>query len=136
MKSITHEGGFIQTTIPPGAYEIESLNKEIKKIIIDEGQFTEVNYTFKIQQIFSTLGSIKEFSQQGPKLSFMSDDSIRDLSGFPAITLFEGYNLSPNRVDILSFDDIFIHTNIAQRMIFKCKRSGIIHNFTMDLNPG
>ena len=28
-KSITDEDGFIQITIPPGAYEIESLNKEI-----------------------------------------------------------------------------------------------------------
>ena len=66
----------------------------------------------------------------------MFDDSIRDLLGFHAITLYEAYNLSPIRVDILSFDNIFIHTNIAQGMIFKSKRSGIIHNFTMDVNPG
>ena len=28
-KSITDEDGFIQITIPPGAYEIATLNKEI-----------------------------------------------------------------------------------------------------------
>ena len=43
MKSIIDEDGFIQITIPPSAHEIESLNKEIKRIIIDEGHFTEVN---------------------------------------------------------------------------------------------
>ena len=36
----------------------------------------------------------------------------------------------------LSFDNIFLECNIAQGMIFRCKRSGIIHNFTMDVDPG
>ena len=40
MKSITGEDNFIQITIPPGAYEIESLNNEIKRIIIDEEHYT------------------------------------------------------------------------------------------------
>ena len=38
MKSISDDDGYIQITIPPGAYEIESLKNEIKRIIIDEGQ--------------------------------------------------------------------------------------------------
>ena len=62
MKSNTDEDGFIRMTTPPGAYEIESLNKEIKRIFIDEGHFTEVNYPFEIKSNFSTLGSIIEIS--------------------------------------------------------------------------
>ena len=31
---------------------------------------------------------------------------------------------------------MFLETDIAQGMIFKGKRSGIIHNFTMDVDPG
>ena len=38
IKSITDEDGFIQITIPPGAHEIEALNKEIKRIVIGEDQ--------------------------------------------------------------------------------------------------
>ena len=34
-KSITDEYGYIQIFIPPGAYEIKSLNNETKRIIID-----------------------------------------------------------------------------------------------------
>ena len=136
MKSITDEDGFIQITISLGAYEIESLNKEIKRIIIDEGHFTEVKYPFKIKPNFSTLGPIIEVSPQGPIIGFMFDDSIRDLLGFHAITLYEQYKLSPNRVDILTIDNIFIHTNLAQGMIFKSKRFGTFHTFTMDVNPG
>ena len=35
-KSITDEDSYIQLSIPPGAYEIESLNDRIKRIIIVE----------------------------------------------------------------------------------------------------
>ena len=51
-------------------------------------------------------------------------------------TIYEEYNLSPNRVDILSFDRIFLECDIAQGMTFKDKRSGTIHKFTMDVDPG
>ena len=135
-KTITNEDGFIKITIPPGAYEIESLNNEIKRIIIDEEHYTEANYPFTIKPNFSTLGSIIEISPQGPIISFMFDDSIKDLLGFNARTLYEEYTPSDNPVDILSFDNIFLECNIAQGMIFKGKRSGIIHNFTMDVHPG
>ena len=79
MKSITNEDGFVQTTIPPGAYEIEALDEELMRIIIGEDHFTEGNYPFKIKPKFSTLGSVIETSPQGTIISFMFDDSIRDL---------------------------------------------------------
>ena len=63
-------------------------------------------------------------------------DSIRGILGFNKSTIFEDKNLSANRVDILSFDNIFCECNIAQGMIFKGKRSGIIQIFTMDIDPG
>ena len=68
LKSIIDEDGYIQITIPPGAYEIESLNNEIKRIFIEEEHYTESNYPFTIKPNFSTLGSIIEISAQGPQL--------------------------------------------------------------------
>ena len=136
IKSISDEDGFVQITISPGAYELENLNNEIKRIIIDEEHYTEANYPFKIKPNFSTLGSIIEISTQGPVITFVPDDSIRDFLGFNKTTIFEEFNLSPNPVDILSFDNIFLESKIARSMIFKGKRSGIIHNFTMDVDPG
>ena len=112
------------------------MNDEIRRIIIDEGYFTTTNYPFLIKPNFSTLGSIIEISNEESAISFSPDDSIRDLLGFDKTTIYEKYNLSPNPVDIISFDNIFIETNIAQGMIFKQKRTGIIHNFTMTVNPG
>ena len=135
-KTVTDEDGFVQFTMPPGPYEIESLNDENKRIIIDEGHFTRANYPFTINPNFSTLGSIIEISPQGPMISFMFDDSIRDLLGFNARTPYEEYTLSNNPVVILSFDNFFLECEIARGMIFESKRTGIFQNFTRDVNPG
>ena len=135
-KTITNEDGFVQITIPPGAYEIEAVDQELKRIIISEEHYTQANYPFKIKPIFSTLGSIIEISPERPIISFMFDDTIRDLLGFNARTLYEEYNLSPDPVDIISFKNIFIETDITKGMIFQGRRTGIIMNFTMFVSPG
>ena len=135
-KTITDEDGFVQNTIPPRSYETETLNDEIKRIIIDEEHYTEANYLFKIKPNFSTLGSIIKISPQGPIKSFMFDDCKKDHLGFHAITLYEEYNLSTNPVDILSFDDIFLECDFAQGLISKGRKSNIVHNWTMIVDPG
>ena len=126
---------FIQITIAEGAHKIESLNIEIKRIIIDKEHYTEANYPFTTKPNFSTLGSTVQISPQGPIIGFVFDDSIGNLLGFNETILWEEYNLSPNPVDLLSFDIIFVECDIAQGMIFKGKRSGIIHNFTIVVDP-
>ena len=113
VKSITIKDGFIQIIIPPGAYEIENLNKEIKRNNIEGGYFTEADCPFTIKPNFSTLGSVIEVSSQEPVFTFVPDVSIRELLGFNASTIFKEYNLSPNPVDNLSFDIIFLETDIA-----------------------
>ena len=37
---------------------------------------------------------------------------------------------------MISFDNFFPECDISQGLIFKGKRSGIIHNFTMVVDPG
>ena len=66
----------------------------------------------------------------------MFDDSIRDFLRFNARTLQEECNLSTNPVDILSFDNISLESDIAQGKIYRGKRSVIIHKFTMDVDSG
>ena len=95
-----------------------------------------MNYPFKIKANFSTLGSIIEISTKGTIISFTPGDSVGNLLGFDETSIYEKYNLSHKHVDIISFDNIFIETNIAKGMIFRGRRGGIIFNFTMDVNPG
>ena len=87
-NSYSDEDGFIQITISPRAYELENLNNEIKRIIIEEEHYTEANYPFTIKPSFSTLGSIIEISTQGPVITFVPDDIIRDLLGFNKTSIF------------------------------------------------
>ena len=134
-KSISDDDDFIQITLPPGAYEIETLNKGLKRNI-DKEYFTEEIYPLKIKPNFSTLGFMIKTSEEGPLISFLLDDSIRNLSGFNASTIYGEYNSSPNTVDISSFDNILLGCDIAQGMIYEGRRSGTIHNWTMTLDPG
>ena len=135
-KTITNEEDLIPIRVSAGAYEIESLNKEIRSVIIDEGHFTGMVYPFKIKPNFSTLGSIIEISPQGPIISFASGDSMRNLLGFDETILYKEYNSSHNPVDIIPFDNIFHETDIAKGMISTGKRSGIIVNFRLSVSPG
>ena len=130
------EEDFIQIRIPDRAYEIESLNDEIRRILIHKEYYTEENYPFTIKPNFSTLGSIIESQPQGAVIGFVFGDSIVNLQGFDETLLYKKYNLSHDPVDNLSIDNIFLETDIAPGMIFKGKRSGIIHNFTLDVDPG
>ena len=135
FKSVS-EDDHIQISVRPGVYEIESSNKELKRINITEEHYTQANYPFKIKPDFNTLGSIIEISPQGPVISFAPNDSIGELLGFNKITIYEEYNISPNPVDIISFDNIFIDCDIARGRIYRSKQSNIIHNWTMTVNPG
>ena len=134
----TNTGGdvFFQNTITPGAYEMESLNNDFRRIIICEERFTESDYPFQTKRKFSTLGSIIEISPQGPIISFVFDDSIRNFLGFHETIFYNEYNLSPNPVDILLFDNFFLDCDIAKRVIYKQKRGGKLQIWTMALNPG
>ena len=81
-KTITGGDDSFQNNIPPGAYEVKSINSEIKRIIIGEEHYTESDYSFQIKPSFSTLGSRIEISPQGPIIGFVFYDSIRKLLGF------------------------------------------------------
>ena len=112
------------------------LNKENRKIIIEEEHYTLLDYALTIKPTFSALGSIIEISTQGPVITFVHDDSTRDVLGFRKTTIYEKYNQSRNPVDFLSFVNFFLECAIAQGMIFKGRRRGKIHKFTMDVDPG
>ena len=69
-------------------------------------------------------------------IGFVFEDSVGNLLGFDETVFYKEYNPSPNPVDFLSFDNLFIETDVARGAIFEGKRTGIIHNFTMTVSPG
>ena len=111
------------------------MKNEIKRNFIDHQHYSEKEYPFTIKPNFSTVGSNIEKSPQGPIISFVFDKSIRILLGFHETILYKEYLLSPNLVDIVSFDNIFLECDNAQGTILKGKRSGIIQSWTLTTVP-
>ena len=76
-------------TNPLAAYELESLNEELKMINMEEGYYTAEDYPFIFKAKFSILGSIIEISIQGPVIGLVHDAGIRDLLGFDSVVIYE-----------------------------------------------
>ena len=72
---------------------------------------------------------------EGWQISFVQDDSLRDLFGPEPVVIHQEYDSFYNPVDI-SFDNFFVETDIVPSMIFKGRRSAVIHNFKLDVDPG
>ena len=88
-----NDDDFNKIGIPKSAYETESLDKEIERIIIAEGYFPESNYQLAMKPKFSTTGSIIEKSpKRGIQISFVQNVSIRDLFGFKSGVIYEEKN--------------------------------------------
>ena len=79
-------------TIPPSAYDLESLIKESKRCNTDEGYVTEKDYPFSIKPIFWFLGSIKEIKRsRGWQINFVPDDTLAQPLGFNLDLIHEEY---------------------------------------------
>ena len=117
------EDDFRETTSSPGAYQLESLNDEIRRSNNEEDCFTEVKYPFLFNENFSALGSnIEKSPDRVLQIGIVHEHSMRDLLGFKTGAIHEEYNLSEKPVHELSFDNIFLETDIAQGMILEGKR--------------
>ena len=65
-----NDDDFSKITIPERAYEVESLDKEFERIVIEEDFFTETNYPFKQKSNFSTVGKIIKYLRKSNCFSF------------------------------------------------------------------
>ena len=116
---------------------MESLSNEIERNNIKKGCFTTEIYPFTITPNFSTLGGFIEIKANfiGSRISFLHDDSRRELLRFDSVVIYEQYNLSHNPVEILSFDNMFTETNIAQGMTFQIDLQQFLINLRWTLIP-
>ena len=79
-------------TIPPSAFDLESLIKESKRSNTNEGYVTEKDYPFSIKPIFSFLGSIKEIKRsRGWQINSVQDDTLAQPLGFKLDLIHEEY---------------------------------------------
>ena len=86
IKSITDKDGYIQITIPLGAYEIESLNREIKRINIEKEHYTEAKHPFTKKQNFPEKQNITFHYN---RFSNLPKDSLKSMGRFRIELLLE-----------------------------------------------
>ena len=127
---ITPEKMIVEIVIPKGAYEMEAVYSEIKRLMILNGDSEGETFPVKIKPNFTTQASTIEIVD-GWKVDFTFAGTITTILGFESRKFCKNYNLS---VDIISFDKIFVECDIAQGMIINGKRTRVIHNFTKDVN--
>ena len=66
----------------------------------------------------------------------MFGDKIRSLFVLHETIIYREFNLSLNPVDILCFEKILLHCDIAKEMIYKQRRSGLTKTWTLTVNSG
>ena len=88
------------------------------------------------QNLSTLVSNIKGEPGRAWQISFVQYNTLWDLFGFEPTVIQDEYKLSDYLVDRFSFDNLFLECKTARRMIFKGRRSIIIHNFKMDVHPG
>ena len=116
-----------------GAYELESIAKEIRRQMIVNGDDGDA---IVIMPEISTSRSIVNITNPLYRVDFSVEHSIGPLLGFNGETITVAYNLSPNIVNIMSINSILVHLDIIQGSYVNGRASPTIYSFYPNAGPG
>ena len=116
-------------TLPPGAYEIEQINSEIKRLMLPD-----VGIEILVNTV--TLGSIVDITAPTYRVDFTVANSISSVLGFNPQILTEGYNVSDTVVNILDVNTILVNCNIVNNSYLKGSHAPILYSFFPNVKPG
>ena len=125
-----------------GSYELESINNEIKRQIIANG---DSEGSIDISANISTLRSIVNINNQNYKVDFGVDNSIGSVLGFETVAdrcgdidpvIGHGYNESPKIVDIIHVNSILVNIDIIMGSYVNGSSSPTIYSFYPNVAPG
>ena len=120
-------------TIPPGAYNIKDIDKEIKEQVRVNGDNPD---SISLTPNFNTLKS--EFILKGGYYVDLSlPKSIRNVLGFRSIILkSDGQHESKSRVDITEVQSVLIQCSIISESIINGSSGDVLFAFTPNKPPG
>src|SRR5260221_8770773 len=120
-------------TLNTGAYELESINNEIIRQIIVNGDDKK---SISILPELSTLSCIIDIKNPDYKVDFKIENSIAKTLGFINETLNSGYNLSPKIVQIIKINSILVNIDIIMGSYVNGSNSPAIYSFYPNVPPG
>lgn len=131
-------------TLPPDAYEFTQIGDEIKRQMIENGDYNkEVDSSNRFYITFSIcrLSSMIEILHSHYKVDFGVKDSIGSTLGFSNEILSFGSYKSPKIVDINQVNSILINVDFISGSYVSmpnqtCLQSPSIYNFSPKVGPG
>ncbi len=136
---------WIDIDIPEGAYEIDQINDEIhRQLELNDDVFNDPEddgYPIELSANLSTQKSIIELKTapniNSPfQVNLTATNSIASLLGFDSRILVDEYNLSENKVNIITIDKIHLCCDFIEGSILNGLPSSILFSFVLDAGPG
>ena len=122
-----------------GSYELSAINNEIQRLMAineDYDHNADNPYYIAITANLSELKSIGHISHESYKINFNVTNSIGSVLGFTNEIIGEGYNESPNIVNIIQVNSILVNLDIISRSYVNGSASPTIYSFYLNVSPG
>jgi hypothetical protein len=126
-------------TIEKGAYEMTSLESEIKRQLALNKHYnansTPPSYYINIGIKLETFHSFIDITDDKYQVDFTKPHTIRELLGFKAKVLKKGYNVSDDTVDITKTIIVTVHSDLIMNSYHNGVESNILYSFPAYLVP-
>lgn len=119
-----------------GSYEIASLNNEIQRLMVINGDYNIDQFYITITPNITTLKSIINITNPNYKVDFSVAHSFADLLGFDKIILNAGYNNSKKIVDIMTLNSVLVNIDIVAGSYVNGISLPVIYSFYPNVSPG
>ena len=125
-------------TIETGAYQLESINDEIQRLMSVNGDWDSAGnaYYITISANTSTLKSVIDITHADYKIDFTIPNSLRLILGFDSVILSKGRNISDSIVNIIDFNSIFVNCDCINDSYVNGISSPVIYSFGPKVPPG
>ena len=120
--SIPNNAEMKDYTFLDGAYEFEDIAKTIKDI------FKEKESPIGITLDKAT-GRIKIYLENGYKIYFNQENTIRDILGFESFGLDKNLNISTKMGNVVQTNIIYVDLDVIEGSILKGNKSSILYSF-------
>ena len=122
-----------------GSYELQAINDEIQRKMIQNGDFDTTNSEayITISAHISELKSIIHISNEAYLVDFNTENSIGLVLGFRSLRIGYGYNKSQDIVDITKVNLVLVNTDIISGSYVNGCESPAIYSFDPNkVSPG
>ena len=134
--SIDNGNTWIMIKIPVGCYEIEAMNNEIQRVIMEKTTEKEKEKQIVFSSNPNTLKCILDIKGAKAQVDFNIENSLNKVVGFNAKTYTKGRYESEHLVNIMNVNSILVHCDVIGASRVNGREEPVIYSFFPDAAPG